>query len=82
MFIEKSKECHLSQPNPNTKRKRKRTEYNAFKYIQTTTREAHRPDLSSLSEVITMLNRTKQHENKEQGKTQLETASNKTHKAI
>ena len=47
---------------------------------QTNTREAHRPALSSPSDVITMLNglktkqnKTKKHENKKQSKTQHET---------
>ena len=39
---------------------------------QSHAQKAHRPVLSSPSEVIKMLNMTKPHENKEQGKTQHE----------
>ena len=49
---------------------------------QTNLREAHRPGLSSPSEVITTLKGLgKKHENKEQGKTQHETPRSKNHKA-
>ena len=67
-LIEKSRECHNHKPQPtlNTKRKRKMTNLTHTK--QTNAREAHRPALSSSSEVITMLKRMKQ-EDKEHGKT-------------
>ena len=81
MFIEKSKEV-TCRSQPLTPRGREKGQNITRSNIQTTAPDAHRPNRSSPSEVITMLNRTKQHENKEEGKTQHETSSNKTHKAI
>ena len=61
---------HKPQPTPSTKRTRKRTKTNMCNTNkQTNAQEAHRPALSFQSEVITMLQEMKKHEDKEHGKT-------------
>ena len=81
-LLEKSRDCHNHNPQPNsdTKRKSKRTKINACTIKQTNAREAHRPALSSPSEVSTVLKGPTKHENKEKGKPQHETPRTKTHK--
>ena len=66
VIIEKSRECHnhKQQPIPGTKRKSKR-----MRNKQTDARETHRPALSSPSEVITKLNRTKKKKKKKNTRT-------------
>ena len=76
-LIETSRECHNRKPQPtaDTTRKRKRSKIYTCKKKKTNARE------TQTSRVITMLNTTYKHENKDQGKTQHETARSKKHKA-